>query len=165
MHSLKKVFTTCLVLGGKTVLIRSKLQYKNCFAAYHGVCIWSHPTIIPEGVSYYACPGENSVTFTCYDVEIISMLWIAAPYIPANDAIIYVSGQIEPGSHPEYSRGPFIAVLTNLTNTGENMNLADLTSDLSFTISEVENETTFICKTYKRQHSVSQKSTTFYHAG
>ena len=101
---------------------------------------------------------------TCHNNEIHAMLWTAEPYIPANDPIIYVSGQIAPGSYPVYQRGSFVVILTNLTRSYGDIHRADMGSELSFNTNEVENGTRIMCKTY-RGSQPSQIWSTFYHAG
>ena len=131
------------------------------FAGSFGIGTIGQPTMVPEAVSYYSCPNEISVKFTCHDVGILAMLWISAPYVPAGDSIIYLAGQ---SSFPVRNRGPFITVLTNMT-INDDENLADITSELTFTASEVESGTTITCTTYDRDNNPSEKSTVFYHAG
>ena len=92
------------------------------------------------------------------------MAWKADPYIPVNNPILYVSGQIATGSHPVHHRGAFVATLTNLTRSGDDIHVADLTSELIFTTSGVDNNTRITCQT--NVGSQQEKMTiTFYHAG
>ena len=105
------------------------------------------------------------MTLTCHDHEIQAMAWKVDPYIPVHNPIIYVSGQlIATGSHPVHHRGAFVATLTNLTRSGDDIHVADLTSELIFTTSGVDNNTRITCQT--NVGSQQEKMTiTFYHAG
>ena len=118
---------------------------------------------MPRAFSYFSCPNEASVTITCQDIEITSMLWISEPYIPDHHPIAYVPEQIW-AILPHYSRGPFSSTLINMTRRGEGIHLADMASDLTLTTSGVANSTTIECKTY-RGHLSSQRSMIFYHTG
>ncbi|CAI8056295.1 hypothetical protein GBAR_LOCUS30668 [Geodia barretti] len=132
-----------------------------CFSLQGVRC--EQPSLEP-GPSLYVCPEETSVKFSCYGREINSMAWIAEPYVPANNPIRYASGHIATGSHPVYSRGFFVANLTNLHRSGASIHIADLTSELTVMTSGVNNGTSITCKTYRGLQS-SQRSTFFYHAG
>ena len=134
-------------------------------AAYYGVGVRRQPTLLPDVSSYYACPNATSARFTCHEEEVLSLRWIVQPYIPAYDAIKYIPGLIPRGSYPVYHRGSFVGRLTNLTSISGTIHLADLTSDLTFTVSEVENGTTITCKSYDSENNPSQKSIVFFHAG
>ena len=93
------------------------------------------------------------------------MLWIAEPYIPTNDPIIFVSGQIGTGSYPVYHSAPFTASLTSLIRNSGNIQVADdLASDLTVTSSGVGNGTIIECWTY-RGYTASKTFTTLYFAG
>ena len=92
------------------------------------------------------------------------MVWKAEPYIPANNPIAYVSGQIAAGPSP-VSRGSFVATLTNFTRSDDNnIHVADMKSELSVMTSGVDNETVITCQTYVGNKPM-QRSTTFYDAG
>ena len=92
------------------------------------------------------------------------MAWIAEPCVPAINPIRYASGHIATGSHPVYSRGFFVANLTNLHRSGASIHIADLSSELTVMTSGVHNGTRITCKIYRGLQS-SQRSTFFYHAG
>ena len=92
-------------------------------------------------------------------------MWVAEPYIPANDPIIYVSELIGSGySYPAEYRSPFIANLTGLTRSNNELQLANLTSELTFLANTVDNETSIRCETYAGDQP-STSSSTFFKAG
>ena len=92
------------------------------------------------------------------------MVWRAEPYTSATNPILYVSGQIAAGSHPVHHQGPFVSMLTNLTRSVDDIHVADLTSELIFNSSAVDNSTGITCQTYRGNQPL-QTSTHFYHAG
>ena len=100
---------------------------------------------------------------TCHGIGIHSLLWIVEPYIPTFNPIIYVPGQIAPGSYPVYSRGSFVASLTSIVRDSGNIQVADLVSRLSVTTSGVGNGTRVMCWTY-RGNVPSKAFTTLYFA-
>ena len=92
------------------------------------------------------------------------MLWIAEPYIPTDEPIIFVPGQIGTGPYPVYHSGPFVASLASLIRNSGNIQVADLASDLTVTTSGVGNGTIIECWVY-REYTASKTFTTLYFAG
>lgn len=121
------------------------------------------PTLHPAPF-LFVCPTMDLIELTCDDNGVHSMQLISGPYIPANNPIIFVPGQIEAGSYPVYHRGPFVAFLESLTRHSGTIHVADLVVDLSVSTSEVGNGTSIMCRTY-RGNKYSQTYTTLYFAG
>ena len=80
-----------------------------------------------------ACPGEV-VTFTCMVTDEIRLRWIAEPFIPQSSPIQYASSSIV-GLMTVDMSGQFRATLTSITQNG---GFADLTSELTVTVSAPE---------------------------
>ena len=64
----------------------------------------------------HVCPNEI-VTYTCYDRQIVAMVWIAEPYITAFDPITYTASiaPLDLGSAPINHTNHFYASLINIT--------------------------------------------------
>ena len=89
------------------------------------------------------CPSDNeTVTFTCEDSQVNSVQWMALPYILETDPIVLIQS-----NENEIIRYNFKAILTNVTNTNDAHQVADLTSTLTVLISGISTETVIMCWT------------------
>ena len=89
-----------------------------------------------------ACPGE-AVTFTCMLTDVVSLRWIAEPFINPSDPIAFIVSSA-PGDMAVDDSGQFRAVLTSL-NVAPSGLFGDFTSELTVTASETLGGTVIQC--------------------
>ena len=108
------------------------------------------------------CPSDaETVTFTCEDSQVNNVQWMALPYILETDPIVLVLS-----SEKEIVRSNFKAILTNVTNTNDTQQVADLTSTLTVPINGISTETVVMCWTTRGVgEGFKKNSTTLMIAG
>ena len=117
----------------------------------------------------HVCPNEI-VTYTCYDRQIVAMVWIAEPYITAFDPITYTASTapLDLGSAPINYTNHFSASLINITQYNTTTGWGDLTTSLIVITDGLENGTNITCQTTRIRNMITLKSTstsTIYFSG
>ena len=119
--------------------------------------------------TFHVCPNEI-VTYTCYDRQIVAMVWIAEPYITAFDPITYTASiaPLDLGSAPINHTNHFYASLLNVTQYNTTTQMGDLTTSLIVITDGLENGTNITCRTTRIRNMITLKSTstsTIYFSG
>ena len=97
------------------------------------------------------------------------MSWSAEPYLAGNDIINYSPGLIYVNNETmtlmeETTKNNFSSRLMSIIFNRTDINVADITTTLTFKTSGVRNGTNIMCTTYRRS-KISQSSSILYFAG
>ena len=140
------------LISGKTnlycILMISSLQ---------GIIV-GQPTLQPS-TDYY-CPNVTTVTYNCYDSQVLVIEWIVEEHDRPIRYVIHLGLQFQQAIT---QTDHFSANLTNITNV--NGNVGDVMTELSVDTRGLENGTNITCRTYSDHNHGEHSSSFLYFSG